>query len=141
MAKYREGLGERLLRVWKKKAQEGQVFSFRALSEIAGMPTELELEHWYDTEPEFKKMIDLVDRVRARRAYEEIDESSKDLNSNSSEWFSRRKYIADELKQKKVAQTVPTVNIILPVDYGKRTDLAEVVSCEATDVGKAVEDS
>ena len=36
---------------------------------------------------------------------------------------------------------MPTVNIILPVDYGKRTDLAEVVSCEATDVGKAVENS
>ena len=130
MQKYRSGLGERLLRVWKKKSKEGETFSFRSLSEIAGMPSELELEHWYDTEEEFRRIIDLVDRVRSRRAYEEIDESASHLSSKSAEWFSRRKYIAEELKQKKVASTVPTINIVLPVDYTEKVDLADVVKVE-----------
>ena len=124
---YSEDLGRRVFEYMRLNG----VVTFRDLSKREGMPSMLELSHWYRSEEKFRELVDAMDALQARVAFEDYVRASdgvRDIDdkmelASMKVYLEAKKVIMEKADPGKFAKqsssgesSSATINIVMPMN-------------------------
>ena len=137
---YSEDMGRRVFEYMRLN----EVLTFRELSKREGMTSMIELSHWYRKEEKFRELVDAMDALQARLAFEDyvsVSDGVRDIDDKleldaTKVYLESKRVIMEKADPKKYTKQSSsegshsaTINIVMPMntseDNSKRLDEIE----------------